>query len=88
MSEIERSEVEREPAAEILSRTAAKDLKVKAPLARGHMAAGPVSRILYPAFTGRRSFLWDAHYCAPQATYPELVRAEPARAGIAPGLAP
>ncbi len=34
------------------------------------------------------SFIWDARYRAPRATYPEVWRTEPARTGIAPGLLP
>jgi hypothetical protein len=46
------------------------------------VAAGPVSRILSAGCPAGRSFLWDAHCCAPQATYPEVVTR---RAGTCPG---
>ena len=43
------------------------------------MAAESVSRILSATDVAGRSFLWAAHYCAAQATYPKVWRTEPAR---------
>src|SRR6266404_3842647 len=59
------------------------------PNGRAFVDDGPVSRILSPACAGGRSFIWDPPCGGPQATYPEVGRAEPARSrrtGILPYL--
>ena len=49
---------------------------------------GPVSRVLWPPFGGRRSFLWDRPRDRPRTTYPEGLGAGhplPSLFGLSPG---